>query len=78
MVLEKELETYKNKKRELVKNHEGKYVLIKKDEIIKILESKNDLMKEGYEKYKNEPFLVKKITSIEDVANFANDCIIAC
>lgn len=78
MVLEKELETYRKNKKDLLRKHNGKYVLIKGNKIINILESEKDLLNEAYKKFKNEAFLIKKISEIDNVANFANDCILIC
>ncbi len=64
--LEKELETYKKKLPEL-KQHEGKFVLIKGEDVIDTFTSYEDAIKEGYKRFKLEPFLVKQIHSIEQV-----------
>ena len=66
MALEKELETYKNKLPEL-KQDEGKYVLIRGDEVIDTYTSYEDAIKEGYRRFNLEPFLVKQIHSIEQI-----------
>ncbi len=66
MALEKELETYKNKLPEL-KANEGKFVLIKGDQIIDVFSTYEDAIKEGYSKFKLEPFLVKQIHAIVQV-----------
>ncbi len=66
MALEKELETYKKKLPEL-KALEGKFVLIHGDEVIDTFSSYEDAIKEGYSKFKLEPFLVKQISSIEQI-----------
>jgi len=66
MALEKEMETYKVKFSEL-KEHEGKYVLIHGANVIDIFSSYDDAIKQGYEKFKLEPFLVKQIRSLEQV-----------
>jgi len=65
-LLEKELETYKNKLPEL-KQHEGKFVLIHGDQVIDTFATYEDAIKEGYKQFKLEPFLVKQIHSIEQV-----------
>lgn len=64
--LEKELETYKKKLPEL-KQHEGKFVLIKGEDVIDTFTSYEDAIKEGYQKFGLEPFLVKQIHSTEQV-----------
>ena len=64
MALEKELETYKSKLPEF-KDSEGKFVLIRGDQVIDIYTSYEDAIKGGYQKFKLEPFLVKQIQAIE-------------
>lgn len=66
MPLEKEIETYKNKLPEL-KGQEGKFVLIKGETVAGVFTSYEDAVKEGYEKFKLEPFLVRKIQSFEQI-----------
>ena len=66
MALEKEMETYNAKLPEL-KENEGKFVLIKGDEVAGIYTSYEDAMKDGYKQFKLTPFLVKQIQSIEQV-----------
>jgi hypothetical protein len=76
MALEKELETYKNKLPEL-KQYEGKYVLIHGEEVIDTFTSYEDAIKEGYQRFKLEPFLVKQIQSIQQVhfiSRFVKPC----
>jgi len=64
MALEKELATYNEKLPELIP-HEGKFVLIQGDNIIDVFGTYEDAIKHGYGQFKLEPFLVKKIASIE-------------
>jgi hypothetical protein len=64
MALEKEMETYRIKLPELKKD-EGKFVLIKGDDVIDTFTSYEDAIKEGYKQFKLEPFLVKQIHSVE-------------
>jgi len=66
MALEKELETYREKLPEL-KTHEGKFVLIHGDDVVDVFSSYEDAIKQGYARFKLEPFLVKRISSIEQV-----------
>jgi hypothetical protein len=76
MPLEKELETYKAKLPEL-KANEGKFVLIKGDQVIDFYSSYEDAIKEGYAKFKLEPFMVKQIQSFEQVqfiSRFVDRC----
>lgn len=76
MSLEREMATYKSKLPEL-KQHEGKFVLIHGDEIAGIFAAYEDALKEGYEKFALEPFLVKQIQSIEQIhyiSRFLDPC----
>ncbi len=76
MALEKELETYKSKLPELTAS-EGKFVLIRGDQVIGIFDTYADAIKEGYEKFELAPFLVKQIQAIERVqfiSRFVDPC----
>jgi hypothetical protein len=66
MALEKELSTYRTKLPELGSN-EGKYVLIHGEEVVDVFGTYEDAVKEGYDKFRLEPFLVKQIHSVEQV-----------
>ena len=70
MVLEKELETYKNNKEKLLKEANGKYVLIKDTEVIGVFESENDAINMGTIKFGNNPFLVKKISEVDETQTY--------
>jgi len=66
MPLEKEIETYRKKLPEL-KAHEGKFVLIHGEEIVDFFSTYEDAIKSGYQKYKLDPFLVKRVHATEPV-----------
>jgi hypothetical protein len=68
MALEKELETYKSKLPELLANEgEGKFALIHADQLVDVFGTYEDAIKDGYARFKLEPFLVKQIESIENI-----------
>ena len=74
MALKKEMETYTAKLPEL-KQYEGKFVLIQGDTVVDVFSSYEDAIKQGYAKFKLEPFLVKQIHSIEQaqfISRFAD------
>jgi hypothetical protein len=73
--LSKEIETYNKNKSSLLKTDSGKFVLIKGDKIIGLYDTKNDAIKIGIDKFDNTPFLVKKITEIEEPINFTSNMI---
>ena len=64
MALEKELETYRTKLPEL-KDREGQFVLIHGDDVIDTFTSYEDAIKEGYARFKLDPFLVRQIRAFE-------------
>ncbi|HTW81350.1 MAG TPA: hypothetical protein VME23_17520 [Terracidiphilus sp.] len=66
MALEKELETFKSKLPEW-KGSEGKFALIHGTDVVNTFTSYEDAIKEGYARFKLEPFLVKQIQAIEQV-----------
>jgi hypothetical protein len=64
MALERELETYKAKFPELVAT-KGRFVLIHGDDVVDVFASYEGALKSGYEKFKLDPFLVKRIIAAE-------------
>lgn len=72
-VLEKELETYKQKLPEL-KDQEGKFALVKDDKL-DVYSTYEDAVKAGYKEYGlDNPFLVRQIHAIERV-EFITRCL---
>jgi hypothetical protein len=65
MALEKELETYRNNLPELKGENEGRFVLIRGDQVIDVFSSYDDALKAGYTQFGLQPFLVKKIQAVE-------------
>jgi hypothetical protein len=76
MVLEQELETYKNKLPELVQ-YEGKFVLIHGTEVIDVFESYEDAIKVGYQRFALDNFLVKQVQTVEQV-QFISRALLPC
>ncbi|MCI0388245.1 MAG: hypothetical protein MOB07_05710 [Acidobacteria bacterium] len=66
MALEKELATYKTALPEL-QSQEGKFVLISGDDVVGTYDTYEDALKEGYEKFGLNPFLVRQIHATEQV-----------
>lgn len=72
-VLEREIRTYKAKLPELLQ-YEGKFVLIHGDDVVDFFASYEDALKQGYDKFGLEPFLVKQVQRVEQalwVSRFA-------
>lgn len=74
--LETELKTYHDALPDLLVNA-GKFVVIHGQEV-GVYESYADAIKIGYEKYGLEPFLVKKISSSEQISYFTRDILPPC
>lgn len=75
--LEVEIATYRRVLPSLV-NDEGKFVLIRRDEVVGKFDSYEDALKDGYSKFGLEPFLVKQISQVEPVANFTRRYLAPC
>ena len=71
-MLDQELETYERHRERLLQDSEGKYVLIYRDDMLTVFESKNDAIAEGYRRLGNVPFLVKEIVQVEIPARFVS------
>jgi hypothetical protein len=72
MALEKELETYKRELPSLLKD-EGKFVLIRDDEVEGSYDTYEDALKIGYGKFGLKDFMVKKIQANERPVFFTRD-----
>jgi hypothetical protein len=67
MALEQELEHFASIKAELLKNHTGKFALIKGSEFIAAFDNPQNAYQEGVNRFGREPFLVKRISEKEEV-----------
>ena len=70
--LDQELKTYQAHRDELLGRAEGRYILIRNDELIGTFESQQDALQQGYEKFGNKPFLVKQVVEVEVPQNFTS------
>ena len=77
MALEQELATYNAKLESLLPN-EGRFVLIHGDEVVGIFDSYSDALSHAYGQFGVEPFLVRKISSIETISFFTRSFTPAC
>jgi hypothetical protein len=67
MPLEKELAFFENMKPELLKNHEGKFALIKGEDFLGAFDTPENAYEEGIKRFGRELFLVKRIAETEEV-----------
>jgi hypothetical protein len=74
--LEKELATYNAKLDSLLKQ-QGKFVLIKGDEVAGTFDTYSDALKDGYERFGLDSFLVKRIMPTDQVL-FISRLIVPC
>jgi hypothetical protein len=74
-LLDSELATYERAKDQLLGTSEGKFVLIRGDEVVGVFDSKMDAIAQGYQKFGNVPFLVKQIMKIETPQNFVSNLL---
>ncbi len=73
--LEKEMETFESKKKELLARAEGMFALIKGEIVVGVFESQGDALREGYKLFGKEAFLVKQILAVEPSLPFASPLI---
>lgn len=71
-LLDVELRTFEAKRSELLGRAREKFVLIKGDQLIDIFESQVDALKRGYEKFGNQPFLVKQVLDVDVPQNYTS------
>jgi hypothetical protein len=64
-ILNTEIQTYKQQRDNLLGTSEGKFVLIRGNQVVGIFDSKMDAIAAGYQQFGNVPFLVKQILRIE-------------
>jgi len=70
--LDAELRFFEAHRTELVARAEGKYALVKGNELAGIFESQTEAIRAGYEKFGNQPFLVKQISVVDIPLNFTS------
>ena len=70
MVLDREFQTYKSRLHEWVE-HEGKFVLIKGEDVVGFYDTYADALKVGYDRFKLEAFFIKRVQQMEPTANFS-------
>jgi hypothetical protein len=69
-ILEKELDTFEANKERLLATAEGQYALISGDQVIGTYSSDEDAISEGYRRFLDKPFLVKRIQRVETPMTF--------
>jgi hypothetical protein len=72
--LERELETFRGMKADLLKTYEGKYALIKADQFVGAFDGPDNGFHEGVRRFGKEEFLVKRISESEE--NYSSQMVI--
>jgi len=67
MPLEKELAVYEKMKTDLLKTHNGKFVLIHAEDFCGAFDTAENAYNEGVQRFGRDPFLVKKVSEKEEV-----------
>jgi len=60
-ILKKVINFFQKKKEEWLKLYEGKFVVIKDEELLGAYDTEGEAYKNGLDKYGNIPFLIKKV-----------------
>jgi len=74
-ILDVEIKTYEQQRDKLLGTSEGKFVLIRGNQVVGIYDSKMDAISAGYQQFGNVPFLVKQIVKIEMPQNFVSNLL---
>jgi hypothetical protein len=66
-VLDKELATFEREKARLLREAEGKFVLIVGEDVLGVFDTQFDAIDEGWKRFPGRAILTKKITPTEEV-----------
>ena len=70
MALEVELAYFNRRKAEFLTQHEGKYVLIKGEELVGAFNSEEEAYVAGLDRFGNQAFLIKRAAAEEPAVNY--------
>jgi hypothetical protein len=76
--LKMELETYEKHKERLIAESDGRFVVIRGENILGVYDTYEDALEAGYEKAGLNQFLVKKIQRVDQVHFFTRDIVLSC
>lgn len=77
--LKQEAETYERNKADLVKQNEGRFVLISGSQVVSVWDTYEDAVNAGYREIGiNTPFFVKQISAVERVQYISREVIAPC
>jgi hypothetical protein len=70
--LAEERATYRDHRSELVREHEGQFVLIKGHNVVGVFSDRSAALREGYRRFGVVPFLVRQVAASEPVVYLPN------
>jgi len=73
--LTQELATFEANRENLLGTALNKYVLIHGTEIVGTYDTEHDAIQQGYRQFGNVPFLVRRISPVQDVANYLSGIV---
>ena len=68
--LKEELETFEKNRERLLGEAPRQYVLIRGTEVVGTFDTESDAINDGYRRFGNVPFLVKRVVPVDEPANF--------
>ncbi len=72
-LLDAELQTYEKNRESLLGSADGKFVLIKGEQVVGVYESEMDAINQGYRQLGHVPFLVKQVLKIDTPLTFLSN-----
>lgn len=66
-ILDPEIEAYEGMKEDLLREHEGKYALVRGGKLVGIWDTREDALSAGYDRFGNVPFLVRRIVKVDEM-----------
>jgi hypothetical protein len=73
--LREETATYEANREALIGSALNKYVLIHGTEVVATFDTESDAIQHGYRQFGNVPFLVRKVSPVEDTANYLSGIV---
>ena len=70
--LDEEMATYRDRRHALLKEHEGKFVLIKGSNVLGVFSDRSAALREGYSRLGIVPFLVRQVAASDPVVYLPN------
>lgn len=75
MSAEKNYEFFKKELPKLMRDHKGQFVLIKDEQIIDFLPTMEAALKEAYQRFQDNDFIIQEVTD-EDRVNYINSAFL--